>query len=135
MTMKFDDLNSAFQLAKDASPMDGRYCALAKNLEFGLSKANRRQLVLYLDVNVPGRDDVFEVQKYYCLEPEYIYFLSRDLQKLEIDPKDAGVLDELETILPGSFVEIDFRRSGDYYDIQFIRLVYGPASRLDSQSA
>ena len=132
MTMKFDDLDSAIQLARDSRPMDGRYHAILKNLEFGYSKSDRRQLVIYLDVNVPGKDNVFEAQKYYCLEPEYIQFLVRDLAKLEIDPKDAGVLDSLATILPGSFVEIEFRRSGDYYDIQFIRLIYGPAARLDS---
>ena len=132
MTMKFDDLDSAIQLARDARPMDGRYHALLGDLEFGHSKANRRQVILHLEINVPGKDKAFEAQKYYCLEPEYVLFLVRDLPKLEIDPKDSGVLKELEALLPGSLVEIDFARTEDYYNINFIRLIYGPSSRLDS---
>ena len=123
MTEYLDDLNDAFKCAWDQRPPDGIYHAKVIKAQVGKSKEGNRQVRMDLKFTNPLTSRAYFVQKYHSLELEWIRYLAWDLDRISIPEFELGRLPEVLRKIIGATIEIDFRESGDWYDIDFIRLV------------
>ncbi len=126
MDIDLSDLNGAYLSARGERFSDGIYPARLITAQVCRSKAGRRQVTWELEVmdNMTGRSIL--VKKYIQLTVGSVFWLHAELRKLGVTMENINDLHETLRGLAGSIIEIDLQSTGDWYTVEFIRLLSKP---------
>jgi len=120
--INLDDLNNSLK-GLTSGPKDGRYFAKVVGAEVCRSRQDNRQVRWDIELESPDFPG-YSLQKYHPIEgAQSLRYLIKDLKKFNISVSEMGNLPQILRCLTGSTIEVEIQENGDYYIVNFLRLI------------